>query len=113
MFVVAGGGYGTEVYRMLQKRQIPFATGILHENDIDCPVATALSGHVVTAPAFEEMTEEQLKQALEWMQKAGTLIHAGTPRGSTNRMNGRLPELAKEMQIPVYRSAGEWLEAQR
>ena len=113
VFVVAGGGYGTEVYRMLQKRQIPFATGILHENDIDCPVATALSGHVVTAPAFEEMTEEQLKQALEWMQKAGTLIHAGTPIGSTNRMNGRLPELAKEMQIPVYRSAGEWLEAQR
>ena len=113
VFVVAGGGYGTEVYRLLQKCQIPFATGILHENDIDCPVASALSGHAVTAPAFEEMTEEQLKQALEWMQKAGTLIHAGTPIGSTNRMNGRLLELAEEMRFPVYRSAGEWLEAQR
>ncbi len=95
---------------LLQKCQIPFATGILHENDIDCPVASALSGHVVTAPAFEEMTEEQLKQALEWMQKAGTLIHAGTPIGSTNRMNGRLLELAEEMCFPVYRSVGEWLD---
>jgi len=113
VFVVAGGGYGAEVYRMLQKCQIPFATGILHENDIDCPVAFALSGHVVTAPAFETMTEEQLEQALEWMQKAGALIHAGTPIGSTNRMNGRLMELAGKMRLPVYRSAGEWLEAQR
>lgn len=113
VFVVAGGGYGTEVYRLLQKRRIPFATGILHENDIDCPAAFALSSHVVTAPAFEEMTKEQLEQALEWVRKAGTLIHAGTPIGSTNRMNGRLLELAQEMRFPVYRSTGKWLEAQR
>ncbi len=112
VFVVAGGGYGAEVYRLLQKWQIPFATGILHENDIDCPVAFALSGHVVTAPAFETMTKEQLEQALEWMRKAGTLIHAGVPIGSTNKMNGRLMELAEEMRLPVYRSAAAWLEAQ-
>lgn len=113
VFVVAGGGYGTEVYRLLQKCQIPFATGILHENDIDCPVAFALSEHVVTAPAFETMTKEQLEQALVWMRKAGTLLHAGTPIGSTNRMNGRLMELAEEMRLPVYRSATAWLEAQK
>lgn len=112
VFVVAGGGYGTEAYRLLQKRQIPFATGILHENDIDCPVASALSGHVVTAPAFEEMIEEQLERASEWLQKAGSVIDAGTPIGSTNRMNGRLLELAEEMRIPVYGNAGEWLETQ-
>lgn len=112
VFVVAGGGYGAEVYRLLQKWQIPFATGILHENDIDCPVAFALSGHVVTAPAFETMKKEQLEQALEWLQKAGTLIYAGTPIGSTNRMNGRLMELAEQMRLPVYRSAAAWLEAQ-
>ena len=47
------------------------------------------------------------------MQKAGTLIHAGTPIGSTNRVNGQLLELAEEMRFPIYRSAGEWLEAQR
>ncbi len=113
VFVVAGGGYGTEVYRLLQKCQIPFATGILHENDIDCPAAFALSEHVVTAPAFEIMTKEQLEQALEWMRKAGTLLYAGTPIGSTNRMNGRLMELAEEMRLPIYRSVTAWMEAQK
>lgn len=112
VFVVAGGGYGTEVYRLLQKSQIPFATGILHENDIDCPVAAALGEHVVTAPAFEAMTREQLEQAARWLRKAGSVIHAGTPIGSTNRMNGLLLETAREMRIPVYKSAGAWLEEQ-
>lgn len=110
VFVVAGGGYGTEVYRMLQKSQIPFATGILHENDMDCPVAAALSGHVVTAPAFEAMTEEQLWPAVKLMKAAGAVIYAGTPIGSTNRMNGRLLELAESMHIPVCTGAGAWLK---
>ncbi|MCM1191090.1 MAG: ABC transporter ATP-binding protein [Butyrivibrio sp.] len=110
VFVAAGGGYGTEVYRILQKHQIPFATGILHENDIDCPAASALSRHVVTAPAFEVMREEQLKQAVEEMKRAGSVIDAGTPIGSTNRMNGRLLELAEEMQLPVYRDVNVWLD---
>ncbi|MCM1046035.1 MAG: ABC transporter ATP-binding protein [Candidatus Gastranaerophilales bacterium] len=112
VFVTAGGGYGVPVYRLLQKRQIPFATGILYENDIDFSVALALGEHVVKAPAFEEMKEEQLKQALTWMQKAGALIDAGTPIGSMNKMNGRLIESAREMRIPVYESADAWLEAQ-
>ncbi len=108
VFVAAGGGYGTEVYRMLQKNRIPFATGILHENDIDCPAAAALSRHVVTAPAFEPMTEEQLERAVRLMKAAGAVIHAGTPIGSTNRMTGRLLEIAEDMNIPVYTSAGAW-----
>ena len=112
VFVVAGGGYGVECYRLLQKHRVPFATGILHENDIDSPVASALSVHAVTAPAFEAMTREQLDRALEWMLKAGSVIYTGTPIGSTNRMNGRLLELAREGGIPVYGSAGEWLEGQ-
>ncbi|MCM1567906.1 MAG: ABC transporter ATP-binding protein [Roseburia sp.] len=112
VFVIAGGGYGTEVYRLLQKRQIPFATGILHENDMDCPAALALGRHVVTAPAFESMSEEQLEQAAKLMRSAGSVIQAGTPVGSTNRMNGRLFALAEQMKIPAYKSVGAWLEAQ-
>lgn len=112
VFVVAGGGYGAPVYRLLQKYQIPFATGILHENDVDCPVAAALSVHVVTAPAFETMSEEQLLRAREQMGNAGAVLYAGTPIGSTNRMNGRLLELAEEMRLPVYRSVAAWLDGQ-
>jgi len=111
VFVVAGGGYGIGCYRMLQKCQIPFSTGILHENDIDCPVANALSGHVVAAPAFEPMAEKQLGRAEELMKNAGIVIYAGTPIGSTNRMNGRLLEMAKAMGLPIFESVGAWLEA--
>lgn len=109
VFVVAGGGYGAECYRMLQKNGIPFATGILYENDIDCPVASALSECVVTAPAFEEMTQEQYERAVFLMERIGVLIDAGTPVGSMNRKNGMLIERAKEKGLSVYDSVGEML----
>ncbi len=46
VFVVGGGGWGIPVYRELQKRQIPFAAGILFENDVDYQVAARLSDQV-------------------------------------------------------------------
>ena len=61
--MVGGGGAGIACYRALQKRQIPFAAGILFTNDVDCPVAMELSDHVITAPAFEPMTETHYQQA--------------------------------------------------
>ncbi len=103
VFVVAGGGCGTKYYRMLQKQGIPFATGILFDNDIDLPSAVALSEYVVTAPAFESMTEEQYECAARQIKKVRAVIDAGTPVGSRNQLNGRLLKLAEEMGLPVYR----------
>ena len=39
-------------YRALHKSGIPFATGILHENDVDYQLARDLANEVVSAPAF-------------------------------------------------------------
>ena len=39
VFVIAGDGTGRNIYRKLQRKNIPFATGILFENDLDYPVA--------------------------------------------------------------------------
>lgn len=100
VFVVAGGGYGIPCYRALQKRSIPFATGILFENDVDCQVARELSDHVVTAPAFEEMTDLQLEQAADLMLRCGAVMDAGTPAGALNRLNRRLLRLAEEKGLP-------------
>ena len=63
VFVIAGAGCGIPVYRALQKKGIPFATGILFENDVDFQVARALSSCVVSASAFEEITDEQYRKA--------------------------------------------------
>ena len=103
VFVVGGAGYGVRCYRTLQKRQTPFATGILFENDIDCQVAQALSCHVVTAPAFEPVTEEQFQQAATLLQQCGTVLDAGTPVGSFNQSNARLLRLAEEEKLPIHR----------
>ena len=102
VFVVGGGGMGVECYRALQKRQIPFAAGILFANDVDYQVAWELSDHVVVAPAFEPMTEEYYRQAAEMMCRCQYVMDAGTPIGTLNSMNGRLLTLAKEKGIPVY-----------
>ena len=106
VFVVAGGGYGISCYRALQKQEIPFATGILFENDVDCQVAKELSNHVVLAPAFESMTDAQFEEASDLLLQCEAVIDAGTPSGTFNQLNFKLLRLAEEHNIPVYRSKG-------
>lgn len=103
VFVVGGAGCGIAYYRMLQKRQIPFAAGILYENDLDMPVAAELSGHVVTAVAFELMGVEQYEQAAQLMSQCALVIDAGTPVGPMNALNGELLALARQKAIPICR----------
>ena len=104
VFVVAGGGYGISYYRTLQKQEVPFATGILFENDVDCQVARELSNHVVVAPAFEAMTDAQFKEASDLLLRCEAVIDAGTPVGTFNQLNFDLLRLAEDHNILVYRS---------
>lgn len=106
VFVIPGNGCGIACYRALQKQQIPFATGILFENDSDTQVARELSDHVVTAPAFEPMNETHFIQAAKLLEDCELVIDAGTRIGSLNQMNGRLFALAKERNIPIHRKDG-------
>ncbi len=101
-FIVAGGGYGIPCYRALQKKEVPFATGILFENDVDCQVALELSDNVVTAAAFEPMTDEQYQKAAGLLLRCEAVIDAGTPEGTLNHLNGSLLRLAEENDIPVH-----------
>ena len=104
VFVVAGGGYGIACYRALQKQEIPFATGILFENDVDCQVALELSDHAVVTPAFEAMTDVQFQEASDLLLRCEAVIDAGTPVGTLNQLNRKLLRLAEEKNIPIYRS---------
>jgi len=63
VFVLAGNGTGTAVFRKLQRDGIPFAAGILWENDLDYPAAKALASEVVSVKAFCEMDEAPLNRA--------------------------------------------------
>ena len=61
VFVLSGSGSGTEVYRRLQREGIPFAAGILWENDLDYPSAKALAAEVVSVKAFCRIREKDVE----------------------------------------------------
>lgn len=63
VFVLAGNGTGRPVFRRLQRAGIPFAAGILWENDLDYPVAAALAAQVVCQAAFTPIDEASTAQA--------------------------------------------------
>ena len=96
VFVIAGAGFGIPVMRRLQKERVPFAAGILFENDIDARVARRLAAECITAPAFEPVSEELFLKARELMLSCGSVEDAGTPIGTLNEANGRLIELARK-----------------
>ncbi|MGI5989345.1 MAG: ABC transporter ATP-binding protein [Lachnospiraceae bacterium] len=64
-FVISGGGSGVPVFSKLVRAGIPFATGILMENDIDCPAAVRQAAETVKSPAFQVPGEEQMRRAKE------------------------------------------------
>lgn len=62
VLVIAGNGTGTAIFRKLQRRGLPFAAGILWENDLDYPPARALASEVVSVKAFHHITDTHLRR---------------------------------------------------
>ena len=105
VFVIGGGGAGIPVYRQLQRQGIPFAAGVLAENDLDFPVAQALAVEVVSEKAFCPVGEAAFQQAAAVMERCAKVICPLEVFGPVNEKNRRLRELARE--------AGKLAEAQR
>ena len=95
VFVIGGGGSGIPVYRRLQRSGIPFAAGILPENDLDTPVARALAAQVVTEKAFFPVGEAAFRQAVEMMGRCRQVICCLSEFGPVNQRNWELAELAR------------------
>ena len=104
-FVIAGAGYGANIFRHLQKMRIPFSTGILHENDIDYEIARVLASEVYVEKAFRAIGNELYNQAADGIGAAKWVIDAGTPVGEFNKQNGALLSLSESLGIPIYKSA--------
>lgn len=97
VFVIAGGGSGCGIYRELQRRGIPFATGILWENDIDYLAASALAARIISEQAFCEVTEETKKRAMTEMQNCRHVISCLSAFGTLNAYNQELLCCAAKM----------------
>ncbi len=95
IFVLGGGGTGIPVFRRLQRAGIPFATGVLQENDLDYPVARALSATVIAERAFEPVSDGKLSEALSVFHQCRGMICTLSRFGSVNQKNRLLLEEAK------------------
>lgn len=95
VFVIAGGGCGHKVYRRLQRQRIPFAAGILFQNDVDYPVARALAAEVIVADAFEPITVPQLQAAKKIVASCKRIICCKENFGTLEWANRELLEYAE------------------
>ena len=93
VFVIGGGGSGIPVYRLLQRLGIPFAAGVLPENDLDTPTAKALGVQVITDRANEPVSAARADEALKVLASCEYAV-CTTGFGSVNRENRRLLEYA-------------------
>ena len=94
VFVIGGGGSGIGVYRQLQRLSIPFAAGVLAENDLDYPVAAALAGQVVSVPAFALADEAAAEQAKAVIDRCRRVICCPEVFGPANQGNRLLRDYA-------------------
>lgn len=96
VFVIAGAGTGRSIFRQLQRKGIPFAAGILYENDLDYPTAKALAVQVLSAEPFEAVSEEQILAARYWIDQCSEVICCRDSFGVWDQANARLLEYAKQ-----------------
>lgn len=96
VFVIGGNGSGIPVYRRLQRQGIPFAAGILHENDLDYPVAKALAVQVISERPYEAIQQETYEAALGVLKDCRSVICCAKAFGMINRKNEELARFAQE-----------------
>ena len=101
VFVIAGNGKGTPFFRKLQRQGIPFAAGILFENDVDCQTADVLSSEVVKTSAFHPIFDDVIRKAAEIISGCGYVLDAGTDYGTLSYAKNILLDHAAENGIPV------------
>ncbi len=93
--VLSAGGTGIPVFRRLQRLGVPFAAGILHENDLDFHLARRLAAEVVSVKPFAPVGEAAVKRALELVETCGQVIDAGVTVGEMNRRVEEVMEAAR------------------
>ena len=96
VFVIGGAGSGRKIYRRLQRAGVPFATGILYENDLDYPVARALAAEVIAERAFEPVSQATLQAAKKLLEKCDRVICCRENFGSLEAFQRELLEYARQ-----------------
>ncbi len=96
VFVIGGAGSGIPTYYRLLREDVPFAAGILAENDLEWDAAKACASKVISVRAFEPMDEEALNQAKELIDECEAVHCPLTTFGPLNEANKVLRDYARQ-----------------
>ena len=100
VFVLGGMGRATTLYRRLTREGVPFATGILAENDMDIPAAHHLAARVLTTAPFAPPDEAVMTEARQTLLNCGALL---IPIGfETPAWDNELICFAQEHHVEVH-----------
>ena len=98
IFVIGGNGTGIPVYRRLQRQGVPFA-GILPENDVDHPVASALAVEVIAQRAYHPIGEDTFQRALSVLERCSQVLCCLREFGPLNEANRRLAQAGGDRTV--------------
>lgn len=108
VFVIGGMGSGIPVYHALNRAGIPFAAGVIHENDMEYPTARALAAEVIREAAFEPVGEQAFLRARKVLESCEAVLCPLNVFGTMNEKNRKLlrigTELGKLRQIHLDKS---------
>ena len=102
IFVLGGGGTGSEVYRAALREGLGICCGILHKNDVDYHIGEALGCTIFSEECFCPISDKTYFEALEQMKCVKYVIDTGFPVGNTNLRNLDLLIAAIDMGKPVF-----------
>ena len=97
IFVIGGAGSGIPVYNRLWRENIPFAAGILQENDVEYKAAVALASEVVSEKAFYPVGQDKVQEAKRLIDSCKKCICAVEEFGPLNEANRELAEYARRI----------------
>ncbi len=103
-FVVGGAGTGIPYYRALQKLGVPFAAGILPENDLDMAAARPLAVKLLSVPPYTAAKDADIREAERIIDEVSYVADCGCPTGEYNRANAGLIAYAEQKGKTVLRS---------
>ncbi len=90
VMVISSGGSGIPIYRKLVRENIPFAAGILFDNDLDYHTAREMGAIVISAAAFSEISDSEIREAMDMVDRVERVILADVP---IRKGNARLTEV--------------------
>ncbi len=96
VFVIGGGGSGIPVYYDLQRKDIPFAAGVLCENDLEYAAAKALASQVVVSRAFYPVDDALVEQGKVLIDQCKSCVCTVKSFGPMNEKNKELLEYAEQ-----------------